>query len=108
MSDHNSNYRYDEDAKMFRLIPTPIPEGGWNETHIGNEIVLKLPHGTLVEDRIVFLNVFLNVNVGAQQIIGPATELGMLAARMSFVTPLLQQHDRWVMSIDDETEDDSQ
>lgn len=98
----STNYYYDENAKMMRLKPTPIPEQGWNETHIGDEIVLMLPHGTLVEDRIVFLH------VGAHQIIGPATELGMLAARMSFVTPLLQQHDQWMRSIDDDTEDDSQ
>ena len=85
------------------MKPTPIPEDGWTDTDIGREVVLKMPHGTLVEDRIVFINTH-----DGGQYIGPATELGMLAARMSFVIPILQQHDQWLMSIDDDTEDDSQ
>jgi len=81
------------------MKPTPIPEDGWTDADIGREVVLKMPHGTLVQDRIVFIN-----SPDGTQLIGPATELGALAARMSYVIPILQAHDAYIMSMDDNTE----
>jgi len=81
------------------MKPTPIPEDGWTDADIGREVVLKMPHGTLVQDRIVFINTH-----DGGQYIGPATELGALAARMSYVIPILQAHDAYIMSMDDNTE----
>jgi hypothetical protein len=81
------------------MKPTPIPKDGWTEADIGREVILKMPHGTLVQDRIVFLNY-----LGGDQLIGPATELGMLTARRSFIIPILQEHDKWIMRMDDNTE----
>tara|TARA_B110000211_G_scaffold230219_1_gene289365 strand:+ start:1938 stop:2204 length:267 start_codon:yes stop_codon:yes gene_type:complete len=79
------------------MKPTPIPEDGWTEDHIGQQVWLKMPQGTLVEDRIVF------INTHDGQVIGPATELGALAARMSYVIPILQAHEEWLMSMDNNT-----
>jgi hypothetical protein len=84
------------------MKPTPIPEDGWTEADIGREVILKMPHGTLVEDRIVFINV-----PHGTQYIGPATELGMMTARMSYVIPILQATDEWLMNMDDDTEGDN-
>ena len=83
--------------------PTPIPEDGWTDADIGRTVFLKMPHGTIVEDRIVFIN-----SPDGTQLIGPATELGALTARMSYVIPILQAHDEWLMSMDDNTESDEQ
>ena len=80
------------------MIPTKIPEDGWTEADIGREVILKMPQGTLVQDRIVFIN-----SPDGTQLIGPATELGALAARMSYVIPILQAHDEWLMSMDNNT-----
>jgi hypothetical protein len=77
--------------------PTPIPEDGWTDEDIGREVILKMPHGTLVEDRIVF------INTHGGQLIGPATELGALAARMSYVIPILHAHDEHLMNMDNNT-----
>tara|TARA_Y100000004_G_C8725945_1_gene332134 strand:- start:261 stop:518 length:258 start_codon:yes stop_codon:yes gene_type:complete len=85
------------------MKPTPIPEDGWTDEDIGRTVFLKMPHGTIVEDRIVFIN-----SPDGTQLIGPATELGALAARMSYVIPILQAHDEWLMSMDDNTESDEQ
>lgn len=85
------------------MKPTPIPEEGWTDEDIGRTVFLKMPHGTIVEDRIVFIN-----SPDGTQLIGPATELGALAARMSYVIPILQAHDEWLMSMDDNTESDEQ
>ena len=85
------------------MKPTPIPEDGWTDEDIGRTVFLKMPHGTIVEDRIVFIN-----SPDGTQLIGPATELGALAARMSYVIPILQAHDEWLMSMDDNTESDKQ
>lgn len=84
------------------MKPTPIPKDGWTEADIGREVILKMPQGTLVQDRIVFIN-----SPDGTQLIGPATELGALAARMSYVIPILQAHDQWLMSMDDDTEGDN-
>ena len=84
------------------MKPTPIPKDGWTEADIGREVILMMPQGTLVQDRIVFIN-----SPDATQLIGPATELGALAARMSYVIPILQAHDQWLMSMDDDTEGDN-
>jgi hypothetical protein len=84
------------------MKPTPIPEDGWTEADIGREVVLKMPHGTLVQDRIVFITY-----LDGDQLIGPATELGALAARKSFIIPVLLEHDKWLMSMDDDTEGDN-
>ena len=81
------------------MKPTPIPQNGWTDEDIGREVILKMPHGTLVHDRIVFLN-----SPDGSQLIGPATELGALAARMSYVIPILHAHDEYIMSMDDNTE----
>ncbi len=81
------------------MKPTPIPEDGWTDTDIGREVILKMPHGTLVQDRIVFIN-----SPDGTQLIGPATELGALSARMSYVIPILLEHDAYIMSMDDDTE----
>ena len=78
--------------------PTPIPAWGWTDADIGREVVLKMPHGTLVDDRIVFIN-----SPDGTQLIGPATELGALAARMSYVIPILQAHDEWLTRMDNNT-----
>jgi len=83
------------------MKPTPIPEDGWTDEDIGREVILKMPHGTLVKDNIVFINA-----PDGSQYIGPATELGALAARMSYVIPILQAHDEYIMSMDDDTEGD--
>lgn len=80
------------------MKPTPIPEDGWTDADIGREVILKMPHGTLVVDRIVFIN-----SPDGFQLIGPATELGALGARMSYVIPILQAHDEWLMSMDNNT-----
>ena len=85
------------------MKPTPIPAYGWTDKDIGRTVFLKMPHGTIVEDRIVFIN-----SPDGTQLIGPATELGALAARMSYVIPILQAHDEWLMSMDDNTESDEQ
>ena len=85
------------------MKPTPIPEDGWTDEDIGRTVFLKMPHGTIVEDRIVFIN-----SPDGTHLIGPATELGALAARMSYVIPILQAHDEWLMSMDDNTESDEQ
>ena len=84
------------------MMPTPIPKDGWTVADIGREVILKMPQGTLVQDRIVFIN-----SPDGTQLIGPATELGALAARMSYVIPILQAHDQWLMSMDDDTEGDN-
>ena len=77
------------------MKPTPIPKDGWTEDDIGKDVVIKMPHGTLVQDKIVFIN-----SLDGTQLIGPATELGALAARMTYVIPILQAHDAFIM--DDE------
>ena len=84
------------------MMPTPIPKDGWTEADIGREVILMMPQGTLVQDRIVFIN-----SPDGTQLIGPATELGALAARMSYVIPILQAHDLWLMSMDYDTEGDN-
>jgi len=82
------------------MKPTPIPEDGWTDADIGREVVLKMPHGTLVQDRIVFIN-----SPDGTQLIGPATELGALAARMSYVITILLEQDASIMRMDNNTKE---
>lgn len=90
---------HQDDEQPDTNKPTPIPENGWTDEDINRTVFLKMPHGTLVEDRIVFINTH-----DGGQYIGPATELGALAARMSFVIPILLEHDAYIMSMDNDTE----
>ena len=50
------------------MKPTKIPEDGWTDEDIGREVILKMPHGTLVKDNIVFINA-----PDGSRYIGPAT-----------------------------------
>ena len=77
---------------------TPIPREGWTDTDIGRKVVMKMPHGTLMPDVIVFIN-----TPEGDAIIGPSLELGMIAARLDFAVPLVQAHDAIIMSMDDDT-----
>ena len=77
---------------------TPIPREGWTEADIGREVVIKMPHGTLMPDVIVFINI-----PAGETIIGPSLELGAIAARSQFSVPLIQENDAYIMSMEDDT-----
>ena len=83
------------------MKPTPIPKDGWTEEDIGKDVIIKMPHGTLVHDKIVFIN-----NYDGTQLIGPATELGGITARVAWVIPIIEAHDAMLMSMDDDTDDE--
>lgn len=77
---------------------TPIPRKGWTDADIGRKVVIKMPHGTLMPDTIVFIN-----TPEGETIIGPSLELGMIGARSQYAIPLLQAHDAIIMSMDEDT-----
>lgn len=77
---------------------TPIPREGWTEADIGREVVIKMPHGTLMPDVIVFINIS-----AGKTIIGPSLELGMIGARSQYAVPLVQANDAYIMSMDNDT-----
>jgi len=80
---------------------TDIPYYGWQDEHIGQEVTLRMPHGTVFTDMIISIpheNRFL---------IGPATEIGMLVARMNMILPIVKAQDEFIMRFDkDEGEDE--
>jgi len=59
---------------------TKIPINGWTEEHIGQEVRLMLPQGTVINDTITSMELPLM----QQALIGPANELGMILARQDF------------------------
>ncbi len=77
---------------------TSIPREGWTEADIGRQVVIKMPHGTLMPDVIVFINI-----PEGDTIIGPSLELGMIGARMQYAVPLVQANDAYIMSMDEDT-----
>ena len=79
---------------------TPIPHNGWQDEHIGQEVTLMLPLGTVFTDIIIaipFENRFL---------IGTSTEIGMFVARMQMILPIVEAQDAFIMQHGDEDEDD--
>lgn len=70
-----------EESQMTETTPlTKIPINGWTEEHIGQEVRLMLPQGTVINDTITSMELPLM----QQALIGPANELGMILARQDF------------------------
>jgi hypothetical protein len=78
---------------------TEIPEEGWAEEDIGKTVRLKMPHGTVIDDTIVFLE------INGLQYIGPATEVGMLLARRDYSDAAIQFYEMWKESMREAMED---
>ena len=80
---------------------TKIPEDGWDETHVGLDIVLKLPLGTVLNDTIVKVPLMFSVGdpsgpvsvIVKDEIIGRSMEVGTILARMGYATPYIQSAD---------------
>jgi len=72
---------------------TEIPEEGWNEADIGKEIKLKMPHGTVIDDTVIFLE------IAGRQYIGPATEVGMLLARRDYSDSAIEFYEEWLAAM---------
>ena len=77
---------------------TPIPRRGWQEEDIGREVILRFPHGTLMPDVITAVTLS-----DGKQVIGPATEIGMIEARVGIAIPLIMANDIAIMNMDDNT-----
>tara|TARA_R110002020_G_scaffold45444_1_gene129944 strand:+ start:138 stop:416 length:279 start_codon:yes stop_codon:yes gene_type:complete len=77
---------------------TKIPEDGWDESHLGLEIVLKLPYGTILRDTIVKVPLMFEVKDSSggvsviikDEIIGPSIEVGTILARMGYAAPVIE------------------
>jgi len=70
----------DEETDTTEEALTQIPINGWTEEHIGQEVRLLLPQGTIITDTITSMELPLM----QQALIGPANELGMILARQDF------------------------
>ena len=79
---------------------TEIPPGGWMPEHIGEEVVLQMPFGTIVNDRII------RVDLGHDALIGPSLEIGMLLARQDYIMQAQQAYQAWADSIRDALDGD--
>ena len=78
---------------------TAIPHSGWQDEHIGQEVTLMMPHGTI--------DVIISIPNENRFLIGPATEIGMLVARMGIILPIVKAQDEFIMRFDkDEGEDE--
>lgn len=78
---------------------TEIPEQGWTEDDIGKLVRLKMAHGTVIEDTIIFLD------INGVQYIGPANEIGGLVARQDYSNAAIQFYEEWKASMKSAMED---
>ncbi len=74
------NKPQEEQQMTEKTSLTKIPINGWTEEHIGQEVRLMLPQGTVINDTITSMELPLM----QQALIGPANELGMILARQDF------------------------
>ena len=61
-----------------------------------------MPHGTIFRDVIISIP---NEN---RFLIGPATEIGMLVARMGIILPIVKAQDEFIMRFDQDEGEDEQ
>ena len=81
---------------------TAIPHSGWQDEHIGQEVTLMMPHGT------IFRDVIISIPHENRFLIGPATEIGMLVARMNMILPIVKAQDEFIMRFDQDEGEDEQ
>ena len=89
----------DENDSETEVKLTPIPEGGWTPEHLGNTVILKMEYGTVVEDRIIRME--LNGHV----FVGPSLEIGMLLARQDYIGSAIEVYENWQKALRDSMED---
>ena len=79
---------------------TEIPEEGWNETHDGLKVRLKMPMGTIIEDEIIGLPL-----EGGKMLYGPSQEMGMILARAEYAMAAQVAAAEWAAKIEKMAED---
>jgi len=83
-------------------VITAIPHNGWQDEDIGREVTLMMPHGT------IFADIIISIPHENRFLIGPATEIGMLVARMGMILPIVKAQDDFIMRFDNDEEGDDQ
>ena len=79
---------------------TEFPEEGWNETHDGQKVRLRMPMGTIIEDEIIGLPL-----EGGKMLYGPSQELGMILARAEYAMAAQIAAAEWAAKIEKMAED---
>ena len=82
---------------------TKIPVMGWDETHDGQKVRLKMPMGTIIEDEIIGLPLENGV-----MLFGPSQELGMILARASYAMAAQEAANQWANAINNAVGEDGE